>query len=49
MTVGEEYERRNEEYMRQLIEDDEMMTRLEIMDEWELTGEEYDEMFCDGE
>lgn len=49
MTVEKEYEQRNLEYMKDLAESNEEQSRLEYMDEFDITPEEYDEIFGGGE
>jgi len=45
--VDEEYQRRNAEYMEQLHADNAFVTKAEIIGEWGITEEEYEEMFSD--
>lgn len=45
MTVDEEYVQRQTEYLRDLRESNDFHTKMEVMEEWNITEEEYEEMF----
>ena len=49
MTVDEEFEQRNAEYMKQLNESLAFHTKQEVMEEWGMTDEEYEEHFGNDE